>query len=75
MKHVTIDENGLTTTDYRAKFDITEAEVTKIKDKYKKGVEFVTPENDVERDVAVDSIIAQLVEVKGGVWGKPVKLD
>ena len=53
-----IDENGLTTTDYKAKFDISDSEVTKLKEKYKKGVEFVAPENDVEKEVALDSIIA-----------------
>ena len=43
--------------------------------KYKKEKDFETPQGDCEKEFAVDYIIAQLVEVKGGVWGRPVKLD
>ena len=75
LKHTTIDENGHTTTDYKAKFDVSESDVQKVKAKYSKDKDFVSPDTDLEKEVAIDSIIAQLVEVKGGTWGKPVKLD
>lgn len=74
LKYTKIDEKGQTETDFVAKYDVSDAYLQMIKAKYQKDKDFVTPENDMEREVALDSIIAQLVEVKGGTWGKPVKL-
>jgi hypothetical protein len=46
-----------------------------MENKWKPDKDFVQPETDCEREFAVDALIAQLTEVKKGVWGKPVKLD
>ena len=43
--------------------------------KWKPDKDFELPTTDVEREFALDQLIAQLTEVKKGVWGKPVKLD
>ena len=44
-------------------------------EKFKNGKDFVQPSADYEREFVTDCIIEQLVEVKSGQWGKPVKLD
>ena len=47
-----------------------------MKDKFKKEKgDFVQPTTDAEKEYVLDQIIAQLLEVKNGQWGKPVKLD
>lgn len=44
-------------------------------ERFKNGKDFVQPSTDYEREFVTDCIIEQLVEVKSGQWGKPVKLD
>ena len=44
-------------------------------EKFKSGKDFVQPSTDAEREFVTDCVIDQLVEVKSGQWGKPVKLD
>ena len=44
-------------------------------EKFKNGKDFSQPQTDYEREFVTDCIIDQLVEVKNGQWGKPVKLD
>ena len=70
------DANGQPITDYMAKYDMSQADYTKMKDKFKKEKgDFVQPTTDAEKEYVLDQIIAQLLEVKNGQWGKPVKLD
>lgn len=44
-------------------------------ERFKNGKDFVQPSADYEKEFVTDCIIEQLVEVKSGQWGKPVKLD
>ena len=44
-------------------------------ERFKNGKDFIVPSADYEREFVTDCIIEQLVEVKSGQWGKPVKLD
>ncbi len=47
-----------------------------MKEKFnKKDKDFVNPATDAEKEFVLDQIIAQLLEVKNGQWGKPVNLD
>lgn len=68
-------ENGRPITDYCAKYDLTQQQVDKMVERFKNGKDFVQPSADYEREFVTDCIIEQLVEVKSGQWGKPVKLD
>jgi hypothetical protein len=68
-------ENGKPITDYAAKYDLNPGQVNKMTEKFKYGKDFVQPSTDYEREFVTDCIIEQLVEVKSGQWGKPVKLD
>lgn len=70
-----IGENGQLITDYIAKHNITQFQLDKIKEKFKREKDFALPQSEVEKEFATDMIIEQLVEVKNGQWGKPVKLD
>ena len=58
--------------------NLNEAGFNKIADKYRKDKDFSAPAGEfknAEKEYALDMIIDQLVEVKNGQWGKPVKLD
>ena len=61
--------------DYCAEYDITQEQLAKIKEKYKRDKDFQQPNNEAEKMYALQSLIDQLTEVKNGQWGKPVKLD
>ena len=62
-------------TDYLTKYNITQAALDKINEKFKKEGEFIIPTLDVEKEFVIDLIISQLVKVKNEKWGNPVKLD
>lgn len=71
-----VDANGLLVTDYATKFNLTAEQMSKMDDKFgKKGGDFVYPQKDAEKEFVLDQLINQLMEVKNGQWGKPVKLD
>ena len=61
--------------DYLTQFDITQDQLSKIKDKYKRDKDFQLPINEAEKCYALNSLIEMLTEVKNMQWGKPVKLD
>ena len=53
-------------TDYCAKFNLSQDQFQKLKEKYKKDKDFITPTTDAEKEYALDSILTQLTEVKNG---------
>ena len=57
-------DQGQQVTDYLTKYDLTNDQLSKMKDKFKKEKEFPTPSTDAEKEYALDCIIEQLVEVK-----------
>jgi hypothetical protein len=67
--------DGQPVIDYQAKYDLTYDQYVKMKEKFKKEKDFPNPSTEVEKSIALDAIIEQLVEVKKEQWGKPVKLD
>ena len=71
-----VDGNGQPITDYASKYDMTADAVAKMKEKFnRKEKDFLQPQTEAEKEYVLDTIIAQLLEVKNGQWGKPVKLD
>jgi hypothetical protein len=61
--------------DYCSKYGVTPIQLLEIKEKYKKEGEFPIPHSEAEKAVAVDSLIHQMLSVKGSQWGKAVSLD
>lgn len=64
--------------DFQTQFDLSDEQLNKIKEKYKKEKvekEFPQPINEAEKVYAIAMLIEQLTEVRNAQWGKPVKLD
>ena len=61
--------------DYQTEYDLDDATLNKIKEKFKKEKDFVNPTTAAEKMFAISMLIEQLTEVRNNQWGKPVKID
>jgi hypothetical protein len=62
-------------SEYQTEYDLDDATLNKIKEKFKKEKDFVNPTTAAEKMFAISMLIEQLTEVRNNQWGKPVKID
>ena len=61
--------------DFQTEYDVSDEQLTKIKEKFKKEKDFQNPTTPAEKMYAISMLIEQLTEVRKASWGKPVKID